>query len=108
MLKSSAKSVEGQSVYAVVIGAMVILYNLLVGGDSSGVPVDDILKHAQTAKDIIEAYKLENIGGGWDTAKVIAILTFVYKIFGRFTDSRTSLKKKELEVNNVEQINSVG
>ena len=97
MLKPSFKSVEGQSVYAVIIGALVMLYDILGGNNS--VPVDQLIEHAKTAKEIAAAYGINDVAtGGWDTAKVVAILAFVYKIYSRFTDSRTELKKKELDV----------
>lgn len=100
MLKSSIKSVEGQSFFVVVIGGMVLLYELLTGNDSNGIPLETLMEHAKTVSEVAQAYKLENFGEGWGTAKVIAILTFIYKMYGRFADGRVKLKTKELEVQN--------
>ena len=102
MLKPSFKSVEGQSVYAVIIGALVMLYDVLSGNGNNSIPVELLVEHAKTAKEIAAAYGVNDVmtSGGWDTAKVVAILAFVYKIYGRFTDSRTELKKKELDIEN--------
>ncbi|RKZ98626.1 MAG: hypothetical protein DRQ46_01610 [Gammaproteobacteria bacterium] len=108
MLKPSFKSIEGQSVLAIVLGGLVMLYELLAGDGGNNVPIDAIIEHAKNATEIAQAYKLDNIGNGWDTAKVTVILAFIYKIYGRFTDSRTSLKKKELEVGDVAKTNTVG
>ena len=99
MLKPSYKSIEGQSIYAVIGGGLVLLYEILAGSAGDVIPVEELLQHAQTAKDIAAAYHADvTTVEGWGTAKVIAILTFIYKIYSRFTDSRTELKKKEMEV----------
>ncbi|RKY10479.1 MAG: hypothetical protein DRP56_00855 [Planctomycetota bacterium] len=100
MLKPSIKSVEGPSLLGVIMGCLGILYYLVIGDSGPDVPVEDLLKHAGTWKEISEAYKLDvsNIEGGWGTAKIFGILAFLYKMYGRFIDSRTELKKKEMEV----------
>lgn len=104
MLKPSFKSIEGQSVYAVVLGAMVLLYELFTGSDASSISIDTIMQQAESAKELASAYQLSNIGEGWGTAKVAVILAFVYKIYTRFTDSRTELKKKEMEMEELVEV----
>lgn len=101
MLKPSFKSTEGQSLLAVVVGGMVLLYELLNGDASGGLHTEELLRHAETAKDIAAAYRANVNIEGWGTAKVVAVLAFIYKMYGRFSDGRVELKKKELEVNNV-------
>lgn len=93
--KPSYKSVEGQSLFGITGACIYFLYSILSGDGNSDVPVEDILKHAESAKEIAEAY----VSGGTelselaDVGKSGVIFWFLYKAYAKFVDSRTEIKK---------------
>lgn len=113
MLKPSIKSVEGQSFFTVVIGCLGLLYFLITGNSLDNIPIEELLKHAKTVQDIKDAYSTTvGFGGVWDTAKITAVLAFIYKMYGRFVDGRVDLKgreidaKKEIELKRAKEVKS--
>lgn len=99
MLKASFKTLEGQSLGGVLIGGLALLYPVLTG-DSEPIPLEQIMEHAETAKDIAEIYaqsaKDADLKGLVGLGKAGVILVFMYKMYSKFTDSRTKLKTTEL------------
>lgn len=96
MLKSSLKSGEGLSVFGSIIGCLYML-STIIGGGSPDIPIDELLKHAQNATEVAEAYTPTS---EWvQTASIGTVLTFIYKILAKFIDARTELKKDELAKN---------
>ena len=99
MLKNSIKSLEGQSVVAILLAGGGALYLFITGDQLPEIPVEEILAHANSVSDIKEAYANDDaIQGATGFAKISATLFFMYKIFNNFIDKRTELKKKELEI----------
>ena len=98
MLKPSFKSIEGQSLGGVLLGGLACLYAIFTGDD--GIPIDQILAHAESAKDIAAIYAQEATTAGASglvgIGKAGVVLVFMYKMYSKFTDSRTDLKTAEL------------
>lgn len=100
MLKPARSSLEGQSVVGIIAVCAYLLYQVISSMNPNLPPAEDLLKHAQNAKDIAEAYQLS---GDWvkESAGLLqsgAILTFLYKILTKFIDVRSDLKKTEMDV----------
>jgi hypothetical protein len=97
MIKPAYKTLEGQSLGAVILGGLA----LIQGQETfKGVPTEDILKYAATAKDIAVAWHVNGINDlvpFVGLGKTGLILFFMYKMYIKFLESRTDLKKKVLE-----------
>lgn len=87
-LKPSIQSLEGKSVAVVLLSCLAFLYDIIDGSPSS------ILEVAKATQESISPYLASDLGS---TGKIGAVLFFMYKIIAKFTDSRTELKKKEIE-----------
>lgn len=101
MLKPSFKSLEGQSLGGVLLGGLACLYTIFTGDDA--VPLDQILAHAESAKEVAAIYAQEATNTGASgivgMGKAGVVLVFMYKMYAKFTDARTDLKASELEAN---------
>lgn len=100
MIKPSFKSLEGQSLAGVLFGGLACLYTIFTGDDS--IPIEGILEHAQSAKDVAAIYAQEvaskSNAGYAGIGKAGVVLVFMYKMYSKFTDSRTELKKTEAAI----------
>jgi hypothetical protein len=98
MLKPSFKSIEGQSLGGVLLGGLACLYTIFTGDD--GIPIDQVLAHAESAKEIAALYAQEATNAGASglvgIGKAGVVLVFMYKMYSKFTDSRTDLKTTEI------------
>jgi len=102
MLKPSRSSVEGQSAIGMLIAGAFFLYTILTSRHPELPPVEEVLKHAESAKDIAEAYNMNggSIYGLIDLGQSSVVIALMYKVYSKFTDSRTELKKKDMENEN--------
>lgn len=101
MLKPSFKTLEGQkSLGVMILGALYLVYDLFMGGKSSMPPMEEVLEVASSVKELSDFYAVEAqnyISEFADVGKTGIVVAFMYKIYAKFTDSRTELKKKEEE-----------
>ena len=97
MLKPSYKSLEGQSLGGVLLGGLACLYTIFTG-DSTEIPIDALLGHAKTAKEVAAIYTQSSIDAGSvglvGMGKAGVVLVFMYKMYAKFVDARTDLKKQ--------------
>jgi hypothetical protein len=99
MLKQAYKSLEGQSLGGVLLGGLACLYVIFTGDDNAS--LDQVLAHAESAKDLAAIYAQEAVNKGSagmvGLGKAGVVLAFMYKMYAKFTDSRTKLKAVEIE-----------
>ena len=101
MITPSFKSLEGKSTIATLVFCAITGYQLLTGNDS---PIDQatlakLLETAESAKEISAIYK-EFAANNDVTSlgKSGGLLAFAYFVLQKFINSRTELKKLELEL----------
>ena len=100
MVKSSIQSLEGQSLGVIILSCVAGIYTILGDGNVPPIPVEDLLKYADTVPAIVQAYSQEanNLSDMVNGGKIIAILIFMYKIYDKFVKSRTILKAEGAEL----------
>jgi hypothetical protein len=100
IIKPAYKSMEGQSLAGVLLGGLYLLKDFL-GNDAVQLPSpEELVNYATTAKDIAVALKAGNAVNFHEltgTTKTGIILFFMYKIYTKFLDSRTELKKEAMK-----------
>jgi len=111
-IKPSIKSVEGivhLGTVGTVLGLVWIAITSLNSPVVPDLPIDELLKQATSAQEIVAIYKAQAMqAGGWNMqsmfhggfnmGSIMGLLTFLYKINTAFIEKRTELKKKLLEV----------
>ena len=97
VIKPAYKSLEGQSVAGVLLGGLYLLKDFL-GGDAIKLPTpEELAAIASSAQGVAATLQAGNFAELAGTSKVGIILFFMYKIYTRFLDSRTELKKEALK-----------
>ncbi len=97
MLEKSYKSGEGVGLLTTFIGGGYFLYNVIIGEDIP-IPQENIVKVVTTAMGAVKSIQAQDWSG---LGKVTVILGFVFAVYSKFVDSRTTLKKAEItEVQN--------
>jgi len=98
-LEPSYKSLEGQSLAGVLLGGLYLLKEILGSDVSKIVSPEDMAKYATTVQDVVASVHSSNmpdLAALTSTGKSGIVLFFMYKIYTRFLDSRTELKKEAL------------
>jgi len=102
MLQKSFKSLEGQSLGGVLLGGLACLYTIFTG-DATEVPIEALMEHAKTAQDIAVIYQESALEVGSNgligIGKAGVVLVFMYKMYAKFVDARTELKKTQNDKN---------
>lgn len=105
MIKDSIKSLEGKGFVGIIASCVGVLYMIVTGSpDIPPIPIEEILKHAQSATEIAEAYSQDayNISEAVGMGKMSVLLFFMYKLYDKFIGKRNILKLKELELKEIE------
>jgi len=100
MIKPSYKSLEGQSLGGVLLGGLFLLYEVLSDGNAKLPPAEDLINYANSAKEMADAIRASgtlDVASLSNMGKTGLILVFMYKMYDKFVDARTELKKKALE-----------
>ena len=90
MIKSSIKSTEGQTMVATIIGGGYLLYSMLTGSEGTQIDLAPIAEQAVALNDVLTTTDWTEMG------TVGIVVTFIYKMYSKFTDGRITLKTKEL------------
>lgn len=114
MLKPSFQTLEGQAA-AVLLGAGLVFLYFTITGNSHFDPshvinqVDLILKNPQINSIAgVSAYQQAvTVSDTFDLGKIGAILLFVYKVWSKFSEYRTDLKKKDVELQVQTKVNDL-
>jgi len=105
MLKSSIESLEGKKSIAILIAGIAGIYYILKQKNPELPPMDDLLKHVGSVAELSKYYAgLEASGsisspqnGAYDFGTIGAIIFGMYKVYSKFTDSRTNLKIADIK-----------
>ena len=114
MIKPSFKTLEGQAA-AVLLGAGLVFLFFTISGNSHFDPahvvnqVDLLLKNPQinSAAGASAYQQAVTVSDTFDLGKIGAILLFVYKVWSKFSEHRTDLKKEDVALQVQTKVNDL-
>ena len=98
-IKPAYQSLEGQSLAGVLLGGLYLLKEVLGSNASNVVSPEALTKYANTVQEVaasVQAGGMPDLTALASTGKSGIILFFMYKIYIKFIDSRTEIKKEAL------------
>ena len=99
VIKPAYQSLEGQSLAGVLLGGLWLLKSILGSDITKVVSPDDLAKYTATIQGVVASVQTNNaadLSSILDTGKSGIILFFMYKMYIKFLDSRTEIKKEAL------------
>ena len=102
-IKPAYQSLEGQSLAGVLLGSLYLIKEILGNDISSKLPSPETLnKYADTVQDVVTSLHSTNnitdLAALTSTGKTGIIVFFMYKLYTRFLDARTDLKKEAMRL----------